>query len=165
MATVLVVKPKLIVFDLDYTLWPFWVDTHVNPPFRKSSSGSIVDSTGATVKCYKEVPKVLEKLKQDGYILGVASRTSEIRGAMQLIELFGWAKYFTYKEIYPGKKTTHFANFRKQSGIQYKDMLFFDDENRNIKDLKGEGVTSILVQDGVTEKVVENGLKEYAQCC
>lgn len=19
----------------DYTLWPFWVDTHVDPPFRK----------------------------------------------------------------------------------------------------------------------------------
>ncbi|KAK5642468.1 hypothetical protein RI129_008635 [Pyrocoelia pectoralis] len=154
-------RPKLIVFDLDYTLWPFWVDTHVTPPFRKSSSGTIVDMRGSKISCYKEVSKVLEKLNKDGYMLGVASRTSEIDGANQLIELFGWNRYFIYKEIYPGRKTTHFARFKKLLNMSYDDMLFFDDESRNIRDLKEVGVTSILVKDGVNAKVVENGLKEY----
>lgn len=28
--------PRLVVFDLDYTLWPLWVDTHVDPPLKRT---------------------------------------------------------------------------------------------------------------------------------
>ncbi|KLU91203.1 magnesium-dependent phosphatase 1 [Magnaporthiopsis poae ATCC 64411] len=41
--------PRLMVFDLDYTLWPFWVDTHPVPPL-KSAGGSARDA--ATDKAY-----------------------------------------------------------------------------------------------------------------
>ncbi|GFW60398.1 magnesium-dependent phosphatase 1 [Trichonephila clavipes] len=154
-------RPKLIVFDLDYTLWPFWVDTHVTGPFRKDKNNRIVDASGKKIKCYPDVPGILQKLKNDGYILGIASRTEWPEGAKKLIQLFDWEKYFTYKEIYPGRKTTHFERMHKASEINYSDMLFFDDEQRNILDLKRVGVTSILVPDGVNKHIIEETLQNF----
>ena len=72
------------------------------------SDGKVYDRYGQHVKHYPEVPAVLKRLKSEGYLLGVASRTGEVRGANQLIANFGWEKYFSFKEIYPGRKTKHF---------------------------------------------------------
>lgn len=41
-------------------------------------------------------------------------------------------------------------------------MLFFDDEYRNIADLEKLGVVSILVKDGMTIKVLMDGLKKFS---
>lgn len=156
-------KPKIIVFDLDYTLWPFWVDTHVTLPFVKRKKNEIVDAHGQIIRYYKDVPDILNKLLEEGYELGIASRTSEIKGAKQLLNLFDWEKYFKYKEIYPGVKTAHFSQIKKLSNVEYKDMIFFDDEQRNINDLNKIGVLSILVENGVTHEVISNGLKRFAK--
>nr|XP_013012814.1 magnesium-dependent phosphatase 1 isoform X2 [Cavia porcellus] len=67
--------PKFAVFDLDYTLWPFWVDTHVDPPFHRSSDGAIRDSRGQSVRLYLEVPAVLDRLQGLGVPVAAASRT------------------------------------------------------------------------------------------
>ncbi|KAJ1522914.1 hypothetical protein ONE63_002053 [Megalurothrips usitatus] len=155
-------KPKLIVFDLDYTLWPFWVDTHVTPPFHEKD-GKIYDRQNRVIKPFPEVPGVLQDLHQQGYELAIASRTSEIQGANQLVKLFKWDKYFKYKEIYPGCKVKHFSKFCKDSGYKHEEMLFFDDEHRNIRDLTEKGVTCILVSgDGVTKNLVKTGLEKFA---
>ncbi|KAI4471718.1 magnesium-dependent phosphatase 1 mdp1 [Holotrichia oblita] len=131
MRTSKMAQAKLIVFDLDYTLWPFWVDTHVTPPFKKSRNGDIVDAYDEKIRCYPQAPQVLNKLHVEGYVLGVASRTSEIEGANQLLKLFDWEKYFTYKEIYPGCKITHFTRIQSKSGIDFNKMIFFDDEHQH----------------------------------
>ncbi|CAH1391001.1 unnamed protein product [Nezara viridula] len=104
------ILPKLVVFDLDYTLWPFWIDTHVTPPFRKDKN-IIVDLHGSKVDTYKESTLVLQKLGELKCDMAVASRTSEIDGANQLIKLLDWESFFKYKEIYPGCKVSHFKQW------------------------------------------------------
>lgn len=155
-------KPSIVIFDLDYTLWPFWVDTHYSPPFKKGSKGDIVDSAGSKISAYKETTEVLDSLHKDGYQLAVASRTSEIKGAKQLIKLFGWEKYFSNMQIFPGCKVTHINNIRKDLQIPLNEMIFFDDEDRNIKDLEKHGVVSILVKNGISKNVIQEGIERFA---
>jgi magnesium-dependent phosphatase 1 len=52
--------PKLFVFDLDYTLWPFWVDTHVSPPLKAQEGGrKVKDRHGEDFGFYDDVGAVL----------------------------------------------------------------------------------------------------------
>ncbi|GFO05901.1 Magnesium-dependent phosphatase 1 [Plakobranchus ocellatus] len=156
-------QPKLIVFDLDYTLWPFWVDTHVDPPFTMGSNGKVYDVHHNHVTYYKDVPALLNRLHAEGIYLGIASRTSLPKEASELTRLFNWDQYFHYRQIYPGCKITHFKKLHQQSGIPYEDMIFFDDEHRNIHDVSTLGVTCVHVPDGIDMENFERGIKMFQE--
>ncbi|KAI1185292.1 magnesium-dependent phosphatase-1 [Nemania serpens] len=68
--------PRAVVFDLDYTLWPFWVDTHVTAPLRPNATHTAcTDRVGESFAFYRDVPAVLHAVSLAGVRLGVASRT------------------------------------------------------------------------------------------
>jgi len=182
--------PKLIAFDLDYTLWEFWIDTHVQPPLKRDThSGIVYDSASepARVEFYKDVPDILRELKSKPDVtVAAASRTTATklaREALQLIripasppivkdttnvldgnhrhETLPAIDFFNHLEIYPGSKVAHFKQLHKITGIPYSDMLFFDDEPRN-KDIERQlGVTFVWVVDGMNWDCFQEGLQEW----
>lgn len=72
--------PSLIVYDLDYTLWPFWVDTHVSSPVKPVSPAGqfntcMLDRWGESFAFYDDVPGILAGARDRGVKMSLASRT------------------------------------------------------------------------------------------
>ncbi|PBK68008.1 magnesium-dependent phosphatase-1 [Armillaria solidipes] len=165
--------PKLVAFDLDYTLWDLWIDTHVSGPLHrhKNTLNEILDRHNSPISFYRDVPHILHRLREAELIIAAASRTSAPNLARQALSLllvppkYGdkdtsplkAAHFFDQAEIYPGSKLTHFKRLHEKTGIPYSEMLFFDDEHRN-KEVEQLGVTFCFVPDGVNHKVFEKGL-------
>lgn len=68
--------------------------------------------------------------------------------------------FFDHHQIFPGDKKQHMSRLREKTGVDYRDMLFFDDEHRN-KNVEQLGVVFWLVRDGVTWGEVERGVQEW----
>jgi len=163
--------PKLMVFDLDYTLWPMWVDTHVTPPLKATKDGHVVkDRYGEGYGFYNDVAGILESMKAKQIQIGAASRTSAPELARQMLSLLRVPSaepahaihFFDFLEIYPGDKKTHFRRLQKSSGHDYSEMLFFDDEHRN-KNVEELGVVMRLVRDGVSLGEIDEGVKSWRE--
>ncbi|EMC97770.1 hypothetical protein BAUCODRAFT_403449 [Baudoinia panamericana UAMH 10762] len=168
--------PKMMVFDLDYTLWPLWCDTHVSGPIKgsKDNGRTVYDAYGGSYGFYSDVAGILATLKQRNIVIGAASRTSATEVARSMLthlrvpftaedskETSAKAiGMFDYMEIYPGSKTTHFQRLHKKSGIKYEEMLFFDDESRN-KNVEELGVVMHLIRNGVTVAEVDKGVEAW----
>ena len=156
--------PKLVVFDLDFTLWSaggLWIDC-TSWPFSERD-GRIFDAEEREFKLYPEVDAILQQLQAQGTLLGVASRTSEPGWARWVLDMWNLRNQFHFEEIYPGSKVTHFEALHQKSEIPYEDILFFDDEQRNIDEVAPLGVSAYLVESGVTRSSFDEGLEFWRQ--
>ena len=211
--------PSLIVFDLDYTLWPFWVDTHASPPLKPLSSSTSPpythaarDKHGEEFAFYPHVPALLAALDAHPRVrVAAASRTGAPEVARDLLRMLQipWfdvpvpapvdsaddassagstskkarekekarekalakdrgpggkprkaIEFFGHMEIYPGSKKKHFAKLRETTGVEFGEMLFFDDEKRN-REVEDLGVTMWWVPDGLDGGEFERGVGEW----
>ncbi|CAH8644889.1 unnamed protein product [Dicrocoelium dendriticum] len=155
--------PGLIVFDLDYTLWPYWCDTHFSTPLRREH-GFVYGSDGSRYVTYPDSDAILRAVHEHpDILLACASRTAAIDIARNMLRLLNWDVLFDYMEIYPGSKVQHFQRFRKLSGVAFESMIFFDDEERNIVEVGRLGVQTHLVPRGIDLSLFQLALKQFDQ--
>jgi magnesium-dependent phosphatase 1 len=174
-ASALVARPKLIVFDLDNTLWtPELYKLRRLPNY--ASAGPPGPMADQDVRLYAGARAALEELATDeawkDTSLACASRTNKGPWARQLLRDFTVAgrsldDLLQYKEIFTGDKIAHFNNLQQKSEIAFDEMLFFDDARDgkygNCAKVAAMGVCSAHYPDGITTEVWTNALAEFSR--
>ncbi len=147
---------EVFVFDLDFTIWnagDTWC-SETNPPYVWED-GKLHDQEKRWIRLYPEAIDVLKTLRQQKKIIAAASRTYQPEWAKQLLDIFDINKFFDIKEIYPGSKISHIKNIQAQVGSPYNQIVFFDDEQRNITETMTLGITSVKIDNGISLKTVK----------
>lgn len=171
--------PRLIVLDLDYTLWPFYSDIHISTPIRLvpgSNPPTLADRNGEHFALYPDAPQILRLISSlPNTRLAVASKSPVgdlCREVLKLLRLppgeGGSEKgpkrtidaFDAGLEIYEGTKLRHFEVIAKRTGIPFSQMLFFDDERPNLE-VESLGVTMRLIRDGLTWEELEMGILQW----
>eukprot|EP00210_Caulerpa_lentillifera_P004260 g4063.t1 len=154
------ILPELVVFDLDYTLWPFWCETL---------------TTAHQPRTYPDAIDIIDALKANQVKVAVASRTPTPQVADVFLDKLDLKRRLDNIQLIPAssgfdhhsaqKDKSHFPNIQQALGIDYSKMLFFDDEIQNIRKVSRLGVSSLLVDTarGVNLETLQLGLELFAK--
>lgn len=175
------VNPSLLVFDCDYTIWPFDCDKDVFAPFTNSTWSGVYDYFGRPSNAYHDVAGIFGAIQDAGIPVAFLSRNPSAHSVRELLEALPclnkvgavekslWntmpsPDYFhAYSSSGIGKgKDRHFTALQKVCGIPYADMVFFDDQVDNVKASSRMGVTSVyLKNNGLTVSAFIRGIEGW----
>ena len=168
--------PKVVVFDLDGCLWRpemyelIWFSGGKGAPFRidEENPDVLLTRGDETVYLLGDVREVMRELHLDemwrGARVGISSRTDEPSWARELLTKFrvdcgdSCGGTFTLHDVFElgpieiakDSKVEHFRRIVDSCGVSPEDILFFDNESGNCREVARMGVTVVYVPDGVT---------------
>ncbi len=141
---------KLIVFDLDETLWSL-SDGYcalMKPPFTRHGD-QVSDTSGLLLTLRADARETLDILQKQGFLLSVASRTTPETGGA-VLDLLGMLDYFTCPCFAWQDKDLSlkrvFEDLDREKGIRISpgEALFIDDWPSNIRDARKLGVSGLV---------------------
>ena len=187
-----VARPKAIVFDLDGCLWRpemyelVWFSKGQGAPFspHPDEPGSLISVAGEPIRLLGDVREVMRELLEDPKWeechIGISSRTDEPNWARELLQKFtidersdpdderptvlqDVFENSPIIEIAKDGKVQHFQRIANTLGISFGDMLFFDNESGNCREVARLGVTVAYCPDGIDRRVFEVALEAFPQ--
>lgn len=174
--------PSLVVFDLDDTVWwPEMYMTAGNFHFEPPGSTRVVDRLGEELTIHPGARVAIEEMlnrprwRRANAQIAFASRTDEPAWAMEAMRLLRVCTdprgrdvtledAVDHAEVYPVRsKTEQFHRLKEKSGVPFDEMLFFDNESRNVREVAALGVCCQYTPDGMTVEHWREGLAKYEE--
>lgn len=174
-------KPRMVVFDCDWTLYPYDCDKDRIAPFQTTTTG-ICDRYYLNSNPYTHVSSIIGAFVDAGVIVAFLSRNpsaNSIENLLKTIPLNCSSKegaslwdampsrdYFhAYSSQGYGRgKDLHFKNLFHVSKIPPQATLFFDDLDDNIIAAEAIGIISVNVKNtGLDWNAVELGLERWQE--
>ena len=162
--------PRLVVFDLDFTLWqPELYQLSSGPPFKACSDGCVLTTRGERLDLFPAARAALRELADAGVPVAIASRASEASWAMEIMRLLRVDKRRTVADvvgsspvvIQGGSKVKHLKHIASETGVPLHDILFFDNERSNIAEVEKIGPTCVYCPRGMKDGVYRDGLAQH----
>lgn len=173
-------NPSIIVFDCDYTLYPYDCDREYVAPFKLQMFG-VTDCYGRWCDPFPHVSEILGAIVDAGIPVAFLSRNPSavpLENLLRTIPLRSTTKGKTLWDAMPNRdyfhaysaggygkgKDKHFAALRAVTDIHPKQMLFFDDMKDNIVAAAAQGTTSVLLgKSGLTWAAFTDGLRGWRE--
>ncbi|PLJ77402.1 magnesium-dependent phosphatase-1 [Infirmifilum sp. SLHALR2] len=135
---------KVLILDLDRTLWSHHDVTTTVPPYRRVSEDAVVDSRGDVIRLNPCAKDLLELAKSMGVKLAVASWNSPDK-ALQALETLGLSGWFDVVVVEPHpNKDRMIRKILKALRLAPQDAVFVDD-NPAICDLVKRSLPEVNV--------------------
>lgn len=129
---------KLVILDLDRTLWDHHNVTELRAPFTRRDAETVADATGARVRLLPGARELLDALRERGILISIAS-WNEPAPAFAILEALGVRDYFVHPkvEFHPYKERMVSDLLRELSAdgvhVQPEDILYIDDRALHLR--------------------------------
>lgn len=128
---------KLVVFDLDHTLWDHPNVSSLVFPLTLVTSDSVEDAERSKVTLFRGIRETLEALRDRGLVLSVAS-WNDPPPVLELLRLFGLGELFKYPQVewdVPKvemiRRTVRLIRRNLHVDIRPEEILFVDDNEKH----------------------------------